>query len=281
MAENRSCGAAPFIGRHGHGPQPLAGRCAVRTAAWLLGLALLAYAGICAALFVFQRSLLYFPQPAALAAPASLLTLQRPDALLQVSVRPHGGPKALIYFGGNAEDVSLSLPALAQAFPDRALYLLHYRGYGGSSGQPTEEHLHGDALALFDQVRASHPDIAVVGRSLGSGVAVSLASQRPVARLALVTPYDSIAHIAAAQFRYFPVRWLLLDRFESWRHAPAIRVPTLLIAAGHDEVIPRASTERLLASFGPGVASLVVLAGTGHNTVSSSAGYWQALRDAL
>lgn len=242
---------------------------------------LLAYAGICAVLFVFQRSLLYFPQPAALAAPASLLTLTLPDADLRVSVRPHDGPKALIYFGGNAEDVSLSLSAFAQAFPDRAVYLLHYRGYGGSSGKPTEENLHADALALFDKVRASHPDIAVVGRSLGSGVAVRLASRRPVARLALVTPYDSIAEIAAAQFPYFPVRWLLTDKFESWRHAPAIRVPTLLIAAGQDEVIPRASTERLLAGFGAGVASLMVMAGAGHNTVSSSADYWLALRGAL
>jgi pimeloyl-ACP methyl ester carboxylesterase len=77
------------------------------------------------------------------------------------------------------------------------------------------------------------------------------------------------------------VRWLLADKFESWRHAPSIRVPTLLIAAEQDKVIPRARTERLLASFAAGMASLVVIPGAGHNTVSSSDGYWQALRASL
>src|SRR5690349_18799846 len=87
------------------------------------------YLALCAALFVFQRALIYYPQPRTDAS-APLLTLAVDDAQVSVSTRPHTGPKALIYFGGNAEDVSRSLPSFTNAFPDHALYFLHYRGYG-------------------------------------------------------------------------------------------------------------------------------------------------------
>ena len=93
--------------------------------------------------------------------------------------------------------------------PITPLYLLHYRGYGGSSGSPSEEMISRDAMTLFDQVYATHPHITVVGRSLGSGVAVRLASQRPAARLVLITPYNSLEELAARQFPIFPVKWLL------------------------------------------------------------------------
>ncbi|KFX71235.1 PhoP [Pseudomonas taeanensis MS-3] len=235
----------------------------------------------CVALFVFQRSLIYFPQPRAIATPATTLRLPVADAELLVSVRPHEGPNALIYFGGNAEDVSLNLPEFAQAFPDHALYLLHYRSYGGSSGSPSEEAIQRDAVALFDRVHAAHPRTVVVGRSLGSGVAVRLASQRPAARLILITPYNSLQEIAARQFPVFPVRWLLKDKFESWKYASRITVPTLLIAAEHDEVIPRASSERLYTHFAPGVASLKVIPGKGHNSIAESPQYLQWFRAAL
>ncbi|MVV52258.1 hypothetical protein EJA72_29090 [Pseudomonas sp. PB120] len=239
------------------------------------------YLALCVALFVFQRALIYFPQPRAVGAADSLLTLSVGDAQVLVSVRPHDGPDALIYFGGNAEDVSRNLPGFSQAFPNHALYLLHYRGYGGSSGTPSEEAIARDAVALFDQVYATHPNIAVVGRSLGSGVAVRLASQRPAARLILITPYNSLEELAARQFRMFPVKWLLQDRFESWKYAAHISVPTLLIAAQNDEVIPRASTERLFTHFAKGVASLRVISGVGHNSISENPEYLKLLGSGL
>lgn len=127
------------------------------------------------------------------------------DAELVVSIRPHDGPKALIYFGGNAEDVSLSLPLFSKAFPEYAIYLLHYRGYGGSSGTPSETALRDDAHALFDKVYTEHPSTVVIGSSLGTGVAVHLASQRPASRLILIMSYDSIQDIAAFRFPYIPV----------------------------------------------------------------------------
>jgi len=246
-----------------------------------VAIALLLYGVACIALFVFQRSLIYAPQPNAFDTPFSTRILPVPGADLVVSVRPHVGQKALIYFGGNAEDVSANLATFSSAFPDHALYLLHYRGYGGSSGKASEEVLRADALALFDTVYTEHPDIAVVGRSLGTGVAIGLASQRPASRLVLVTPYNSIQEIAAQQFAYFPVHWLLTDKFESWRYAPKIRIPTLLLGAEFDEVIPRVSTERLNAAFAKGIASLVIIPGVGHNTISNAAQYLDAMRAAL
>src|SRR5581483_3606208 len=108
------------------------------------------------------------------------------------------------------------------------------RGYGGSSGKASEAALFEDGLTLFDEVQKAHPQVEVVGRSLGSGVAVYVASLRPAARLVLVTPYDSIAEIGARQFPFVPVKWLLLDRFESWKYAPQVTAPTLIIAAEHD-----------------------------------------------
>ena len=238
----------------------------------LLGMAVL-YALACIGLYLAQRSLIYFPQPRRYGADNSVIAVQVANAMLNVSVRPLGGRQAVLYFGGNAEDVSASLPSLGAAFPQHALYLLHYRGYGGSSGTPSEAALFADALALFDHVQATHPDITVIGRSLGSGPAVHLAGVRPVARLVLVTPYDSIAELAAQQFPMFPVRWLLSDKFESFRYAPQVTAPTLIVAAQQDEVIPPASTSLLATRFAPGVARTVTIAAVGHNTISDDPAY--------
>lgn len=239
-----------------------------------------AYLALCALLFFFQRSLIYFPQPRTPMPGTQTLRLDSEAGPVMVTVRRGAGPQALIYFGGNAEDVSWSLPTLAAAFPEHSLYLLHYRGYGGSAGTPSEAALFADALALHERVSREQTQITVVGRSLGSGVAVFLASQRPVARLVLVTPYDSIEALAAQRFSMFPIRWLLRDKFESGRYASQVSASTLLLAAEHDEVIPLASTQALLTHFPQGVARLEIIPGRDHNSISESAAYVPLLRPA-
>lgn len=235
------------------------------------------YIAICVLLFFVQRSLIYYPQPRAKGERSATMPLSVPGAELLISLRPHDGPNAIVYFGGNGEDVAYNLPEFSSAFPEHALYLMNYRGYGGSTGSPTEQAIHQDAQALFDWVHARHANVVVIGRSLGSGVAIRLATERPAARLILITPYSSIVELGARQFPYLPVRWLMQDKYESWRHAPRITVPTLLIAAENDEIIPRASTEDLYARFTPGVASLQVIPGVGHNTISGSPLYLTSL----
>ena len=243
----------------------------------LLGAVALAYVGLCAGLYFYQRHLQYFPQPRRLGPTRSAASFQRPDALLQLTVRPHAGPGAVLYFGGNGEDVSSSLGPLVAAFPDREIVMLHYRGYGGSTGRPTEASITADAAGLFDKVHAAHPDVIVIGRSLGTGVAARLASTRPVARLVLVTPYDSLLGIAQRQFPVFPVRWLLIDKYESWRYVPGITAPVLILQAESDEVIPAASTQRLQSRFPAGQAQLVMVPGASHNTIGDAPLYVRAL----
>jgi pimeloyl-ACP methyl ester carboxylesterase len=238
-----------------------------------LALLLAIYLGLCAWLYLKQDSLLYFPQPLPPGAEATVVPLRASGPRVLVSRREVQGPDAIVYFGGNGEIVAKRLPEFAAAFPQHALYLLHYRGYAGSAGQPTEAGLYADALALFDQAHARHARVIVVGRSLGSGLAVRVASVRPAARLVLVTPYDSIVGLAAEQYPIFPVSLLMRDRYESFRYAARVRAPTRVIVAGSDEVIPRRSTELLLSRFAPGIASEVVVAGAHHNTVSSDPRY--------
>jgi len=239
------------------------------------------YVGLCAALYFFQRSMIYYPQPRSPGEMSATLPLSVDGAELVISVRAHDGPDAIVYFGGNGEDVTFNLPSFSEAFPGHALYLMNYRGYGGSSGSPSEADIAQDALALFDYVHARHPNVLVMGRSLGSGVAIRLASQRPATGLVLITPFSSIAELGASQFPMFPVKWLIRDRYESWRYAPLIDVPTLLVVAEHDEIIPRASTEALYARFRPGIARLRVIPDTGHNTISATPMYVAALQSAL
>src|SRR5262245_46680804 len=125
---------------------------------WVVAAAALMYLALCGVLAVFQRSLLYFPQARTNKAAATVI-LPVAGASLVVTTRASTGDGAVVYFGGNAEDVSWSVDTLADAFPDRALYLPHYRGYGGSSGTPSEAALFSDALALFDDVQRTHRDI--------------------------------------------------------------------------------------------------------------------------
>lgn len=249
---------------------------------WLLGGLLIVaalYLAVCIGMFVWQRALIYYPQPARQTVPA--LMLPNEVGQLQVSVREREGAPALIYFGGNAEDVSGNYRQLARLFPGHALYLMHYRGYGRSDGEPTEAALHADARRLYGHVASRHARVLVLGRSLGSGVAVRLASEVAVDRLVLVTPYDSLQAVAADAFPWLPVRWLLRDRFDSVSRAGTIGVATTLIAAERDTLILPERTDRLLNHFRPGVARRQVIAGAGHNDISGHAAYEQALVDAL
>jgi uncharacterized protein len=246
----------------------------------LAAIAALVYAALCLAMFFAQRSFIYYPQAKSAADANPPLSLNINGERVLISTRPRAGPEAVIYFGGNAEDVSRSLGTLAEAFPDRSLYALNYRGYGGSTGKPSESALIADALALYDHVHNDHPDIILIGRSLGSGIAVQVASQRPTERLVLVTPYNSLSGIAAAQFPYLPIRWLMLDKYESWRYATKVTAPVQLIAAENDDVIPMTSTDSLYKRFAQGHATLTVIHGVGHNTLSESPQYVPLLRGA-
>jgi pimeloyl-ACP methyl ester carboxylesterase len=224
------------------------------------------YAALCLLLFLTQRSQIYFPVRESAAPGATAMYLAGDGARLKVWTVERPGQAALVYFGGNAEDVGASIGLFADRLPAYSLYFVNYRGYGGSSGDPSEHALVADAVALYDRLRTRHEDVFVLGRSLGSGVAVQLANERDVKRLALVTPFDSLVNVAAAHFRWIPVRLLMLDRFDSASRAPAISADVLIVIAEADEVVPRASTDALLSRF-QSRPRVVVLEGARHNDI--------------
>lgn len=248
----------------------------------LLALLLLGYAGLCALLYFKQRDLIYYPAATAVPAAATDFELVREGLTLRGWRLNPGKSRALIYFGGNAERLDTSRAEFARLFPGRTVYLLPYRGYGASEGQPGEPALLGDALALYDEVQARHPTapIALIGRSLGSGVASYVASRRPVERLVLVTPFDGLAEVAQAHYPVFPVRLLMRDRYRSIDYLPRYPGPLLVLRGGRDEVIPPANTDRLLAALSrkPQVVDFPL---AGHNDISQDPAYAEALRGFL
>ncbi len=123
---------------------------------------------------------------------------------------------------------------------------------GGSGGKPSERAIHADSLALFQEVHEQHPDIAVIGRSLAAVLPFIWRAKRPCPGYCWSHRMTALKKLRATEYPYVPVRWLLLDRYESGKYAPRIRIPTTLIAAENDEVIPRASTEKLLAPISGG-----------------------------
>jgi pimeloyl-ACP methyl ester carboxylesterase len=245
----------------------------MRTIVSFLVTAVIVYLGLCALLFLAQRSYIYFPPRASDRPGVEVLWLASQGQRLKTWVVARPGSRALVYFGGNAEDVAGNIGPFSAAFPDRSLYLVNYRGYGGSSGRPSETGLKADALTVFDEVYRQHRDVAVIGRSLGSGVAVYLASQRPVERLVLVTAYDSLVNVARAHYRFLPVGLLLRDRYDSASRAPAVTAPVLVVVAGEDEIIPRARSEALAAAFRPGQARTAVIRYMTHNSLDLAPEY--------
>jgi fermentation-respiration switch protein FrsA (DUF1100 family) len=241
-------------------------------------------------LYLMQDRMIFFPRP--------LAENARPDAEEIVigtadGHRLHGwfvrnskdkaDAPALIYFGGNAEEVS-RFAREARELPGVSLALLNYRGYGKSEGEPSEQALFSDALAIYDAVAArpgvDRKRIVVMGRSLGSGVATYLASQRPVAAVVLVTPFDSIAAVARARYPFVLVDLLLKHPFDSLGRAPTIDAPMLALIAGEDSVVPRQHGETLAKAWRGPVTS-VVFERAGHNSITSDMRYWLTVREFL
>ena len=247
----------------------------------LLALAALAYLGLVAWVYATQRAQIYFPVPESRQPGAEVIWLENQADRIKVWHVARPGSRALIYFGGNAEDVSGNIESFTAAFPGHTLFLVNYRGYGGSTGRPSEAGLNADALAVFDHVQQAHGEIAVMGRSLGSGVAVALASKRPVDQLVLVTAYDNLVNVAREHLGWLPVGLLLKDRYDSVGLAPEVDAPVLIVIAAEDEIISRPRSEALAAAFAPGQARSAIVQGATHNTLDLSPEYLGVVQDFL
>jgi len=247
----------------------------------LFAIPLLAYAILCCSMYFKQRELIYFPQFTR-GAPPTDFALARDGVTLRGWVVNPGQPDPILYFGGNAERTEDNRDEFAAWFPGRSVYLLAYRGYGASEGEPSETALAGDALALYDLVRSRHRGqrISLVGRSLGGGVASHVAAHRPVDRLVLVTPFDSLAAVAQGHYRWLPVGWLMEDRYDSAALLATYRGPVLVLRAGRDAVVPAARTDALVGAL-PTPPKVVEFPQADHNDIHLQPGYRRALSDFL
>lgn len=232
------------------------------------------------ALIIFQRDFLYFPAPSTHPNLPSI-HVETQGEKLNITVLNEGKPNALLYFGGNGESVDNAAGDFANTFKDYTVYLVDYRGYGRSSGKPTEEALNHDALLLYDHLKAHHTAISLIGRSLGSGVATYLASQRPIAKLILVTPFDSIEAVAYEKFPIFPIRWMLWDTYDSLSRVPSIHVPTLILIAKRDTLIPTKHSLALYNAFRPSNVEAKVFPAFGHNDIQLSQEYYPTMESFL
>lgn len=254
----------------------------------LAALVAVAYAGVSGALFVGQERIL-FPKrdggtqasaPAGWQLEAITITARDGLTLRGHLAKPPGPPAPLLlYYGGNAEWVG-ARAANAAAWGERAMLLMDYRGYGASEGSPAEADLVADALTIYDSV-TQRPDVdgkqvALFGRSLGTGVAVQVASQRPVQALVLVTPYDSVRAVAQARYPVLPVGALIRHPFDSLSRAGALRMPALFLVAEADTVIPPEHAWRLADAWG-GPVERVGFPGRGHNDLVQEPGYTRAI----
>jgi fermentation-respiration switch protein FrsA (DUF1100 family) len=205
-------------------------------------------------LFVFQRTLLYpanqyRPTPAQLGLPQmQVVVLRTADGLDLVGwyAPPRGERITVVSFHGNGDFIGANAE-FARQLIDRGngVLLTSYRGYSGNPGRPSEQGLYEDGRAALDFVERARARVVLQGFSLGSGVAVQLATERKVAGLILEAPFTSAVDVAAAAYPFVPVRLLMRDRFESIAKIAAIDVPVLVTHGTRDEVVPAEQFDRL------------------------------------
>jgi pimeloyl-ACP methyl ester carboxylesterase len=251
----------------------------------LIGIVITGYCLTSAALYANQEKFIFPGAKITQKQYAHLRSLPVREISLQVDgITLHGwhlnagqGKPMVFYFGGNGDNLVSAIESFAALDSVQAV-MVSYRGYGLSSGEPSEAALYSDSLHVFDYfVRKWQPDRRlVVGRSLGTGVASYLASQRRVDALALITPFDSTVSIGQARFPLMPVDLLMKHRFESVGRAHLLTMPTIVFKAEVDPVVPHQFTDQLVEKL-PAVTREVLVAGTGHNNISSSPEYVREL----
>lgn len=225
---------------------------------WLIIVAVLGYGGLLGVMYVFQRALMYFPDttrmaPAAAGLPqAEVVTLTASDGekLVAWHVPARADKPIVLYFQGNAGGSNLRVDRFRRLIAEgNGLLALSYRGYGGSTGKPSEEGLIRDAVAAYEFARARYPAkrIVLFGESLGTAVAIALASGHEIGALILDAPFTSAADVGAAAYPFAPVRWMMKDSFHSDRRIGRVSAPLLVLHGERDSIIPISFGERLFA----------------------------------
>ncbi len=234
----------------------------------IVGVALATYALIVLFVFVTQRGLLYFPdrfQPSltrARVADMQAIELAAADGVkLSAWFKPAAsGNPTLLYLHGNAGNLERCGEKI-RPFLDAGLGVLalDYRGYGMSHGKPTEQGIYADARAALDFL--TDKPVILYGESLGSGVAVQMAIERPVAAIILEAPFTSIGDAGAVHYPWLPTRWLSIDKFDSAAKISKVTAPIFIMHGERDPTVPVAHGRRLLELAGDKAEGLFVPTG--------------------
>lgn len=241
-----------------------------------LGIVLILYTGVAGFLYIFQRKLLYHPDTGELSEHAFgfsgieriALTAEDGAALLAFYKAPPADGPLLLYFHGNAANLNNRAPKLDHYVrAGMGLFAVSYRGYGDSVGTPSEQGIYADARAAVRYVREvlRIPDARIIlyGESLGSGVAVEMATLFTPALLVLEAPYLSIRQRAKEKYPYFPVGLILKDHFDTASKLSQLQCPLLLFHGEQDIVIPVHHGRTVLERY-PGNKKGIFYPGTGH-----------------
>jgi len=237
------------------------------------------YCGLLLLVYLGQRALQYFPErartpPAASGLPEAeevVLDSSGGERVIVWHIPPRGEKPVVLYFHGNGGSLRWRVDRFrALAADGNGLIALSYRGYGGSSGRPTEKGLIDDALTAYAFAAAHYPAsrLALWGESLGTGVAVALAAQKPVGRIVLESPFTSIADIAAQIYWFFPVRLLIKDSFRSDLLIGTVTAPFLILHGDKDSIVPIALGDQLYKLI-TAPKRFVRFPGAGHNELAA------------
>jgi len=251
----------------------------------------LLYLALCAILFFAQTSLLFPTSQVGPAGPpppgAERLELASAsgERLAGLHIPPAhrtAGRLLILGFGGNATNAQETAALLHDLYPEADVVAFHYRGYPPSEGRPGAAALREDAVLIHDFARARFPAgrIVAIGFSIGSGVAAALAAERPLDGLILVTPFDSLARVAAAHYPWLPVRLLFRHDLEPARDLQRSHTPLAIVAGGRDTLIPPARTDALRLAA-PLLRYDRVFENSGHNDIYGHPAFPPAMREAL
>jgi uncharacterized protein len=223
---------------------------------WIAAIAFVFYVALAATVYFAQRSLMYFPDTAHVTpADAGLpeanevpLTAADGTQIHVWHVAPRDNKPVIIYFHGNGGSLPGRVDRFRRLIKDGiGLVGVEYRGYGGSGGTPTEQGLIADAQAAYAFATARYPvsQIVVWGESLGSGVAVALAAEKPVGRVILEAPFTSTEAVGARHYWYLPVRLLMKDQFRSDERISKVTAPLMIMHGVLDRTVPYAMGEEM------------------------------------
>jgi uncharacterized protein len=214
------------------------------------------YVGMAVLLYVKQRSMMYFPEPIH-TTPAQAGLPQAAEVMLTASdgerstawhVPPRDDRAVIVYFHGNGGALRYRVDRFRKLISDGiGLVALEYRGFGGNAGSPTEAGLIADGEAAYAFAASRYParQIVLWGESLGTGIAVVLAAEKPVGRVILEAPFTSAAAVAASRYWYMPVRLLMKDQFRSDEAIGKVSAPVLILHGMQDRTVAFAMGERM------------------------------------